>query len=548
MSHQPSATRDRSTSAVTVVLCLAILAATFTVVSRDVDAITQKNLLTDNQHSFEESKVGWQHQGNTSTSQVTGVAAVGSASLRVLVDQNDSTIDGTRTARIGTRVKRAGVPVSPGTRYDGWMQVLGEDVSSPARCAIRWYRSDGSTLETVAGAYVTEVSGSWTPLSCSATAPSGAVYASLRLEIADASYGDVHYLDDAWFVANGVDATAPTTAAPTTTKPAPTTTTTTAPPTSPPPSGTPTPSAATRGPIGRECPHTPSYRTPATHHATAATLQSVLNSIKVSDSTHPVVIQTTGLPAKLTGGNASWGRNVLIRPPLTSFLPAVAGIDTYAAAVTIGGFHFTSTIRTRDHAYRQWYMRSTLAPAVTVLPTNADQAGLCEVVFATRGMEGDTVQIKGYKGDFPVGYHMLGVWLEGKDRIPNSKAHADTVQYTSCVDCIIEDSVLFGSVFAVIASNEHGPQSGLVIKNTWLDDGEAMSALIKSPGLRLIGNDFVGSVKLNLPDKGGAVEVSGNRFGGSFIRADNSSLKGTWPSNIYGTKTAPPKLDLSSWK
>jgi hypothetical protein len=308
-------------------------------------------------------------------------------------------------------------------------------------------------------------------------------------------------------------------------------------------------SADRRGPIGRDCPHTPTYTTAATHHADAASLQSVLDSITVSDASHPAVIETTGLPAQLSGGSAGWDRNVLIRPPLGSFLPSTGGIDTSAAAVTIAGFNFTGNIRTEEPAHRQWYMWSTVEPTATILPTGADQAGLCEVVFPERGREGDTVQIKGSEQDPPVGYHLIGVWLQGKDRAPDSDVHADAVQQTTCVDCVIEDSVVFGSIFALIASNDQGEQSGLTVENTWMDGGSSMSAMIKSPGLRLIDNDFVGTVALRLEGDGGAAEIRGNHFGGDFTSLTTSDLSSVWPDNVYGGDVPPaPEPDLSVWR
>lgn len=336
---------------------------------------------------------------------------------------------------------------------------------------------------------------------------------------------------------------------------------TSAPATAPPTSDAPAPSttagaparpagsADRRGPIGRDCPHTPPYATAATHHADAASLQSVLDGITVSDASHPAVIETTGLPAQLRGGSARWDRNVLIRPPLDSFLPSTGGIDTSAAAVTIAGFNFTGNIRTEEPAHRQWYMWSTVEPAATILPTGADEAGLCEVVFPERGREGDTVQIKGSDQDPPVGYHLIGVWLQGKDRAPGSDVHADAVQQTTCVDCVIEDSVLFGSIFALIASNDQGEQSGLTVENTWMDDGSSMSAMIKSPGLRLVDNDFVGTVALRLDGDGGAAEVRGNHFGADFTSLTSSDLSSVWPDNVYGGDVPPPpEPDLSVWR
>lgn len=199
------------------------------------------NLLDGNQQSFEAAFSGWITQGNASATRSTLAARVGSASMRVVGSTSDPVhVDGTRTVRVATSTGTEGVSVTAGRTYLGSAQVMSTNETSPVRCELRWYRADGSILDTALGAEVNEVPGTWANRTCQATAPPGAAFAALRVHVANADTGDVHYVDDAWLVDSAGTPPPPTTAPPTTVPPT-TAPPTTAPPTTAPPTTVPPP-------------------------------------------------------------------------------------------------------------------------------------------------------------------------------------------------------------------------------------------------------------------------------------------------------------------
>jgi cell division septation protein DedD len=156
------------------------------------------NLLSSDQQGFEASADGWVPQGNTNISRSTAIASTGHASMRVVVDPSGPWPDDTRTARVGTSPGMSGgIAVTPGQTLVGAARVRADSTLSPVRCEIRWYGSDDTTVATALGELVSEVSGQWVRPQCSAQVPAEASYAGLRIFIARASYGDVHYVDDA---------------------------------------------------------------------------------------------------------------------------------------------------------------------------------------------------------------------------------------------------------------------------------------------------------------------------------------------------------------
>ncbi|MBW3578466.1 MAG: right-handed parallel beta-helix repeat-containing protein [Actinobacteria bacterium] len=158
--------------------------------------------MSDPQHGFESGVDGWSPQGN-STLQAGTVASTGSGSLRVNVDPSGSWPDDTLTARAGTVPGTNGVPITAGHTYRGWFDVTPakDTAPSPVRCELRWYDPAGQIVSTHTSAtMVDEVAGQWMTPTCEATAPSGAAYAGLRVFVAEADQGEVHYLDNAWLV------------------------------------------------------------------------------------------------------------------------------------------------------------------------------------------------------------------------------------------------------------------------------------------------------------------------------------------------------------
>lgn len=329
----------------------------------------------------------------------------------------------------------------------------------------------------------------------------------------------------------GATPTSPPTQPPTATP------TPTLPPTQPPtatPAPTPTPGGyanpSVRGPIGRPCPYTPAYNTPATHYATASTLQSVLNSVANLSGT--VVIETTGLPSKLTGGSTTRAQNILIRPPLDSWQPTVTSLELNAAGVTIAGWCFSGVMRTYENANRSWYWRCTLTPSGIMLPTGSDNGGLCEVVAPYRNVtDTDKCQIKPRSGDENVNFTLIGCWFEGNDRA-TSAGHTDTIQYTGGIDCTIQDCVLFASTnCTLIAGGEQGEQRGLRIINNWLQECGSIFQ-ISSKDCIILGNDFRDTFKIHMTYSE-AGQIAGNKFVRNLTDKDNKAINQYFPDNEY---------------
>lgn len=175
-------------------------------------APTPVNLLDPNQHGFEDDEIdGWIPQGNASLGRSTAAAATGDASMLVTASGADPiSIDDSLTVRVGTSSGVDGVNVIPGRTYRASVRVNPRDITKAAgRCELRWYRADGSILDTVGGRSAVLPLGRWSLLSCSAVAPGGAAFGALRVYLAHAPYGTGFFVDDAWLSdgAGGVPAT-----------------------------------------------------------------------------------------------------------------------------------------------------------------------------------------------------------------------------------------------------------------------------------------------------------------------------------------------------
>ncbi len=218
--------------------------------SMRVDAV---NLLDPTQRSIEQgppgSSAGWATQGNASIARSTAAATDGKASLRVVGSSHDPiSVDGTRTIRVATSPATDGVRVKPGHTYAGRVDVMSPKESSPVRCELRWYDESGAIMDTQKGAEVTEVPAKWTETDCAARAPGNAAFAALRVHIANADFGDVYYVDNAWLI-DSTDPTAPASGTTTASAPAPTTSaSTTSAPTTAVPAPAPAPTTAVPAP------------------------------------------------------------------------------------------------------------------------------------------------------------------------------------------------------------------------------------------------------------------------------------------------------------
>ncbi|MGD9754113.1 MAG: hypothetical protein AB7W59_24220, partial [Acidimicrobiia bacterium] len=160
------------------------------------------NLLDPNQHDFEDDEIdGWMPQGNATLDRSTTAAATGDASMLVTASGADPiSVDDSQTVRVGTSPGVDGVTVVPGRTYQASVRVNPRDITKAAgRCEMRWYRADGSILDTVGGRSAVLPVGRWSLLSCNAVAPGGAAFGALRVYLAHAPYGTGFFVDDAWF-------------------------------------------------------------------------------------------------------------------------------------------------------------------------------------------------------------------------------------------------------------------------------------------------------------------------------------------------------------
>lgn len=301
--------------------------------------------------------------------------------------------------------------------------------------------------------------------------------------------------------------------------------------------------AQPRGPIGRQCADTPAFDTPATHTATAVTLQAVLDS--VADLPGTVVIETTGLPSVLTGGNAERTQNILIRPSLSSWLPD-ASTDLQASGVTLAGWNFTAF----NHSYpstRSWIWRCTISPQVQFTVRGAQGGGVCELVAPQRGENQDRFKVNprtvnGIQYDTR-NYQMIGMWLQGKDRTDGS-SHSDTIQFSSGWDCVVRDSVLYHSHGqTIIVGSDVGTCGNLTIHNNWMgydraavqeaiDRNDPVSARLAISTTWVVFTNNSINVKTNVNTDSGAssfAQASGNIMVNGFTQAQ----KDAFPNNLF---------------
>lgn len=176
------------------------------------DSPTAENLLTDAQHTFNTSEVGWVAQGNTIVAQTDAAPFDDAGALVVRVSASGAWPDDSRTARVGTSPGRQdGVPVRAAADHSGSARVLSLDGAADARCELRWYGAAGKQqiIRTDAGPMTSVAEREWTILQCGAVAPADAVAGSLRILFDGVDYGRSFLVDDARFVQGTLDDSSP---------------------------------------------------------------------------------------------------------------------------------------------------------------------------------------------------------------------------------------------------------------------------------------------------------------------------------------------------
>lgn len=169
------------------------------------------------------------------------------------------------------------------------------------------------------------------------------------------------------------------------------------------------------GPQGRAAPHTPAYSTPATAFASDITsLQAALNAASAGGVIE-VSSNLVGSPI-LTGGNASWATNVLIRPPIGSRL-STDSFNIKARCVTVAGFDVSSGGLVRNTAedgsgFRSGFWRCVgTGPSVSWFLTGVTDGFLCEVVSAKRSFNEDEDRVDAYS--LATGFDLVRAVIDG---------------------------------------------------------------------------------------------------------------------------------------
>jgi|GEM_PF-4282867 len=318
-----------------------------------------------------------------------------------------------------------------------------------------------------------------------------------------------------------------------------------------------------RGPDGtHKPPHTADYATPAAHVAKDWSEVNALLEKCTGGEVIEVAAQDPGEDKSidLTGGQESWEKNVLIRPPLGRRSTSRAGgIEINSPNITIAGFHITGTAgmypRYGNHrgnargigARRSFFWMCTLARQSSLMANGCPDSGWYEVAALQRGVGSDRAQIKTYADIAPDNFTIAGCWLEGRDRT-NAKDHSDTLQTLASdtspiMGLRIVDSVFFRSANC---SGQMTHLKNLMIENSWFGPlnikskvcGSFYSVLTSCDGAVIRNSDWNGNFRQTVNPG----EVTHSRFHSlkfpGDISHDNTVEDKLWPQ--------PPFPDLKA--
>lgn len=183
------------------------------------------------------------------------------------------------------------------------------------------------------------------------------------------------------------------------------------------------------GPDGTHWPSsTPAYTTPAsTTISSLGELNAALATARSGDVIE-VAPHRWSQPLTVDEGDASWGRNVLVRPPLGRRQSVVvdAEIELDAPHVTLAGFKLNDTWRARSNADRSAYARIVVAGGAAGYIDDTTDFGLYEIVAPSYGVGSDRMQIRASEENR--GTVLSGSWLKGKFRKIGAADHSDTLQ------------------------------------------------------------------------------------------------------------------------
>ena len=329
--------------------------------------------------------------------------------------------------------------------------------------------------------------------------------------------------------------------------------------------------AMPRGPIGRLCPDTPEYDTPATHYATAATLQSVLNEAAKTKGRVVIEVSDT-LPPTLTGGSIARTENILIRPALDKWLPD-ASSSVSASGVTIAGWHMRSgghnSASAENRSVRTWFWRCSVARQLQFTLNGVKGGGIVEMVALERGENEDRLRYNVRGSAQNENYTAIGMYLQGKERT-DWISHGDTIQLTSAIDCDVKDSILFHSHGQIVlcSSDAGGQTRNVRFENNWfgydraaqqfaIDFTDPVSGRFNSSAenIQFVNNDARLSVNMHTGTASDATTKVGDFFGnrmtgwgfeGAWVSGPMQAQKDKWSGNLYSTDGfMPPEPQLS---
>ena len=148
------------------------------------------NLMSVNDASFEGGVGSWVGATNATVAQSTTQALDGSYSLA-------ATATATGTMSFSTATGVSGYPVQVGQTYTGMVSARAAATSRNVTAAIVWYNASGTLLSTNTGTAVADTTTGWTQATVTASAPTSAAYATLKVTVTSAAASEVHYIDEA---------------------------------------------------------------------------------------------------------------------------------------------------------------------------------------------------------------------------------------------------------------------------------------------------------------------------------------------------------------
>ena len=152
-----------------------------------------RNLLTYNQATVSTDTAGLGARANSSIARSTDQARHGASSVAITSAASGSMGVNTCSGAIATT---GGVPVVAGTQYTAVVSTRAATSARSTRVGITWWNSSGAYISESYGSSVANVTTGWTQVTQTATAPTGAVWADLPVQVlSTGAANEVHYAD-----------------------------------------------------------------------------------------------------------------------------------------------------------------------------------------------------------------------------------------------------------------------------------------------------------------------------------------------------------------